>query len=85
MMKKAMYRLMMDRLMTLMLHLLVSAVMVMFLWLLLPLPSAVAVVCCSDTLKHFIILFCLGDVELDAVLSDAVGIILGAAMIVALA
>ena len=84
MMKKAMYRLMMDRLMTLMLHLLVSAIMVMFLWLLLPLPSAVVVVCCSDTLKHFIILFSLGDVELDAVLSDAVGIILGSAMIVAL-
>ena len=79
-MKKAMYRIMIDRLMTLMLHLLISAIMVMFLQLLLPLPLAVATACCVDIVKHFIIYLCLRSIELDAMLSDMLGILLGAAM-----
>ena len=54
-MKKAMYRIMIDRLVVLMPHLLISAIMVMFLWLLLPLPFTVAAVCCMDITKHFAI------------------------------
>lgn len=83
-MKKAMYRIMIDRLVVLMLHLLISAIMVMFLWLLLPLPFTVAAVCCMDITKHFAIYSHFRCLELDAMLSDVFGVLFGVAMVMVL-
>lgn len=83
-MDKAMYLRLLDRVVGCMVHLLSTAVLLMFLWLMIPLGICVAAAVTVDALKHVVCYACLGRVSKESIAADVLGVVLGASMIVAL-
>lgn len=67
-----------------MVHLLSTAVLLMFLWLMMPLEACAIAVVIIDALKHTLCYACLDRVSKECIAADVLGVVLGASMIVAL-
>ena len=83
-MDKAMCLELLDRCVGCMVHLLSTAVLLMFLWLMMPLEACAIAVVAIDALKHASCYACLGKASKECIASDVLGVVLGASMIVVL-